>query len=268
LVIEPADAGVTSDGLVVQHVAAVADGVDRDGANKALFDGEARRAACRRGAAAKQAAESVFGVEKAPGVAGGVARGETTDDGHYEGDEDSVVVVGLLRIPGCFDFDGAPGGVLEAGLGLRVGLASPLDVAVGRGGRVEYVKIDPIRCFVVRVGDNGVHELVLRGGDAVEVDGYVVVWLERALSVRAKLFGDGEKGVVANVAESGCFGAAVVVEVGAVIHEHGLVSVNEVSGARASGGGGGAPSDAGVAVAEVPAHGDEPLGFRVGKGIL
>jgi hypothetical protein len=33
LVIEPADAGVTSDGLVVQHVAAVADGVDRDGAS-------------------------------------------------------------------------------------------------------------------------------------------------------------------------------------------------------------------------------------------
>ena len=79
MVIEPADAGVTRDGLVVQYVAAVADGVDRDGANKTLFDGEARRSARRRGAAAKQAAESVFGVEKASGVAGGVARGETTD---------------------------------------------------------------------------------------------------------------------------------------------------------------------------------------------
>ena len=41
LVAEPADAGVTRDGLVVQYVAAVADGVDRDGANKAvLYIGE------------------------------------------------------------------------------------------------------------------------------------------------------------------------------------------------------------------------------------
>ena len=101
LIIKAADAGVAGDRLVVQYVAAVADGVDRDGANKTLFDGEARRSARRRGAAAKQAAESVFGVEEPPGVAGGVARGETTDDGHHEGDEDSVVVVGLLRVPGC-----------------------------------------------------------------------------------------------------------------------------------------------------------------------
>ena len=198
LIVEPADAGVARDCLVVQYVAAVSDGVDRDGSNEALFDRKARRAACRWGAAAEKAAESVFGVKKAPGVAGGVARGKSTDDGHYEGDEDSVVVVGLFRIPRCFNFDGTPGGVLEAGLGLRVGLAPPLDVTVGRGGRVEYVEIDPIRCFVVRVGDDGVHELVLRGGDAVEVDGYVVIWLERALSIGAKLFCDGEKGVVAN----------------------------------------------------------------------
>ena len=87
-------------------------------------------------------------VKKAPGVAGGVARGKSTDDGFHEGDEDSVVVVGLARMSCCFNFDGAPGGVLEAGLGLRVGLAPPLDVTVGRGGRVEYVEVDPRCCTV------------------------------------------------------------------------------------------------------------------------
>ena len=109
LIVEPADAGVARDCLVVQYVAAVTDDVDRDGSNEALFDGKARRAACGRGAAAEQAAESVFWVKKTPGVAGGVARGKSTDDGHYEGDEDSVVVVGLARISGCFNFDGAFG---------------------------------------------------------------------------------------------------------------------------------------------------------------
>ena len=53
-------------------------------------------------AAAEQAAESVFGVEKIPGVAGGVARGKSTGEGHYEGDEDNVVVVGVARICCCF----------------------------------------------------------------------------------------------------------------------------------------------------------------------
>ena len=42
------------------------------------------------------------GIEETPGVADGVARGKSTDDGHDEGDEDSVVVVGLARISGCF----------------------------------------------------------------------------------------------------------------------------------------------------------------------
>ena len=206
MIVEPADAGVARDCLVVQYVAAVSDGVDRDGSNEALFDRKTRGAAHRWGAAAEQAAESVFGVKETPGVAGGVAGVESTDDGHYEGDEDSVVVVGLTSIPGRFDFDGTLGRVLKAGLGLRVGLAPPLDVTVGRGGRVEHVEVDPIRCFVVRVGDDGVHELVLRGGDAVEVDGYVVIWLERALSIGAKLLGDGDEGVVADVAEASCFG--------------------------------------------------------------
>ena len=45
---------VARDCLVVR---AVSDGVDRDGSNEALFDGEAREAACRGGAAAEQAAE-------------------------------------------------------------------------------------------------------------------------------------------------------------------------------------------------------------------
>ena len=43
------------------------------------------------GATAEQAAESVFGIEKTPGVAGGVARNKSADDSHYEGGEDSVV---------------------------------------------------------------------------------------------------------------------------------------------------------------------------------
>ena len=42
LIVEAADAGVARDRLVVQHVAAAADGVDRDGPNEALFNGEAR----------------------------------------------------------------------------------------------------------------------------------------------------------------------------------------------------------------------------------
>ena len=108
LIVEPADAGVARDCLVVQYVAAVSDGVDRDGSNEALFDRKTRGAAHRWGAAAEQAAESVFGVKETPGVAGGVAGVESTDDGHYEGDEDSVVVVGLASISGRFNFDGTP----------------------------------------------------------------------------------------------------------------------------------------------------------------
>ena len=86
--------------------------------------------------------EQPFGVEKPPGVAGGVARGKSIDDGHYEGDEDYVVVVGLAMLFCCFSFEGTPVGVLEAGLGLSVGLAPPLNVAIGRGSRIEYVEID------------------------------------------------------------------------------------------------------------------------------
>ena len=71
MIVEAADAGVARDCLVVQCVAAVYNGVDRDGSNEALFDGEARGPACRGAATAEQAAESVFGVEKTPGVAGG-----------------------------------------------------------------------------------------------------------------------------------------------------------------------------------------------------
>ena len=44
LIVEAADAGVARDCLVEQYVAAVADGVDRDGPNEALFNGEAREA--------------------------------------------------------------------------------------------------------------------------------------------------------------------------------------------------------------------------------
>ena len=95
--------------------------------------------------------------------------------------------------------------VLEAGLGLGVELVTALDVAVGRGCGIEDVEVDPVRSFVVRIGDDGIRELIIRGGDAVEVDGHVVVWLERALGVGATL--SWEKGVVADVAEAGCFGA-------------------------------------------------------------
>jgi hypothetical protein len=266
LIVEAADAGVARDRLVVQYVAAVADGVDRDGPNEALFDGEARGAACRGGAAAEQTAESVFWVEKAPGVASGVARGKAADDGHYKGDKDSVVVAGFAMISCCFFLVGTPIGVLQAGLGLRVNLAPPLDMTIGRGGGIEYVEIDPVRCFVVRVGDDGVHKLVVRGGDAVEVDGDIVIWLERALSIGAKLFCDGEKGVVANISEAGCFGAAVVVKMGPVVHKHRFVSVSSVGGASAGGAADGTAGDAGITKTEVPAHGDEPLGFRVWKG--
>ena len=79
--------------------------------------------------------------------------------------------------------------MLEAGLGLGVDLAPPLDVTVGRGGRIEYVEIDrrpnTMLRYAVRVGDNGVHEFVVRGGDAVEVDRHVVLLLllERGLSI-------------------------------------------------------------------------------------
>ena len=142
-------------------------------------------------------------------------------------------------------------------------LNSPLNVVIGRGGRIEYVEVDPVGSFVVRVGDDGIHELVVRGGDAVEVDGHVVVGLERAVGVGAKLSCDGEKGIVADVAEPGCFGAAVAMKVGPVVYEYRFVSVSAVGGARAGGAAGGAAGDAGITKAEVPAHGDEPLGFRV-----
>ena len=54
LIVEPADAGVARDCLVVQYVAAVSDGVDRDGSNEALFDRKARRAVYCRTAAPKR----------------------------------------------------------------------------------------------------------------------------------------------------------------------------------------------------------------------
>ena len=120
----------------------------------------------------------------------------------------------------------------------------------------------------MRVGDDGIHELVVRGGDAVEVDGHVAVGLERAIGAGAELSGDGEKGIVADVAEAGCFGAAVAVEVGPVVHEDRFVSVS-VSAAGGAGAGAAADSaagDAGMTKAEVPAHGDEPLSFRAGEG--
>ena len=47
--------------------------------------------------------------------------------------------------------------------------------------------------IVVRVGDDGIHELVVRGGDAVEVDGHVVIWLERALRIGVELSCDRKK---------------------------------------------------------------------------
>ena len=42
LIVKAADAGVARERLVVQYVAAVADGVDRDGPNEAPFNEEAR----------------------------------------------------------------------------------------------------------------------------------------------------------------------------------------------------------------------------------
>ena len=54
---------------------------------------------------------------------------------------------------------------------------------IGRGGGVDDVEVDLVRQLVVRVGDGGVHKFVARGGDAVEVDGDVVVRLERALAI-------------------------------------------------------------------------------------
>ena len=59
-------------------------------------------------------------------------------------------------------------------------------------------------------------------------------------------------------AEAGCFGAAVTMKVGPVVHAHRFVSVSAVGGARAGGAGGGAAGDAGITKAEVPAHGEEP----------
>ena len=106
---------------------------------------------------------------------GQLSGSEVSRGGHREGDEDSVVVVGLAMIRCCFSFEGTPGGVLEVGLGLRDDLAPPLDVTVGRRGRIEYVEIDPTRCLVVRVGDNsGVHEFVVRGGETFKVSSVVL----------------------------------------------------------------------------------------------
>ena len=67
----------------------------------------------------------------------------------------------------------------------------------------------------MRVGDDGVHEFVVRGGDAGEVYGDVVLWLEEALAVGAQLLGDRDQGIVADawadVAEAGSLGAVVAV---------------------------------------------------------
>ena len=46
LIVEAADTGVASEGLVVQYVAAVSDGVDGDGAEETYFDWKAY---CSRG---------------------------------------------------------------------------------------------------------------------------------------------------------------------------------------------------------------------------
>ena len=54
----------------------------------------------------RQLTEIVFEVEKTFGVASGVAGSKSADDGHYEGDEDSVVVVGLAMACCCFSFEG------------------------------------------------------------------------------------------------------------------------------------------------------------------
>ena len=72
LIVWAADAGIARDGQVAQHVAAVADGVCRDEPNEAHFNGKAGGAACRGGAAAEQAAESVFGIDPRTDVAGAV----------------------------------------------------------------------------------------------------------------------------------------------------------------------------------------------------
>ena len=53
---------------------------------------------------------------------------------------------------------------------------------------------------------------------------------------------------------------------GPVVHKHRFVSVSSVSGASAGGAADGTAGDAGITKTEVPAHGDEPLGFRVWKG--
>ena len=69
---------------------------------------------------------------------------------------------------------------------------------IGRGGGVDDVEVDLVRQLVVRVGDGGVLKFVAaRGGDAVEVDGDVVVRLERAaaLAVRTQRLCDGDEGV-------------------------------------------------------------------------
>ncbi len=53
---------------------------------------------------------------------------------------------------------------------------------------------------------------------------------------------------------------------GPVVHKHRFVSVSSVGGAGAGGAANGTAGDAGITKTEVPAHGDEPLGFRVWKG--
>ena len=71
--------------------------------------------------------------------------------------------------------------------------------------------------------NDGVHEFVVRGGDAGEVNGDVVVWLEGALAERVQLLGDRDQGVVAGIAKAGSFGAVVIVEMGPVVHVHGFL---------------------------------------------
>ena len=111
LSVEAADARVSRECLVVQYITAVADGVDRDGPDEALFDGKARGAANRRGAAPEQAAESVFRVEEPPCVVRGVTGGKTADDGHDKRDKGSTVVAGLSVVGSCFHFVGNSVGV-------------------------------------------------------------------------------------------------------------------------------------------------------------
>ena len=50
---------------------------------------------------------------------------------------------------------------------------------------------------------------------------------------------------MANVAEAGCFGAAVVVKMGPVVHKHSFVSLSSESGASA-GAADGTAGDAGI----------------------